>query len=193
LQPLNARYPGPLDGRGSEPQDDVVELIPALRAFARTFCRDLSDADDLVQETLTKGLANLDKFEPGTRMKSWLFTIMRNSFNNEYRRSKRMVQDIDDRLAETLAVPAGQVGWGIAQDLRAGLGMLSPDQQQALYLVGAAGLSYDEAAERTGCHAGTIKSRVSRARSSLAAFMAGDDRSMSRRSLADHARARRAA
>src|SRR3954469_23108120 len=57
----------------------IVDLIPALRAFARTFCRVPDDADDLVQETLTKGLANIDKFEPGTRMKSWLFTIMRNT------------------------------------------------------------------------------------------------------------------
>jgi len=174
-------------------QNRMLKAIPALRAFAASLCRNRDRADDLVQETLLRAISGIATFDTGSNLEAWLFTIMRNSFNNEYRRSKRMVQDIDDRLAETLAVPAGQVGWGIAQDLRAGLGTLSPDQQQALYLVGAAGLSYDEAAERTGCHAGTIKSRVSRARSSLAAFMAGDDRSMSRRSLADHARARRAA
>lgn len=58
----------------------IVNLIPALRAFARTFCRGADDADDLVQETLTKALTNVDKFEPGTRLKSWLFTIMRNTY-----------------------------------------------------------------------------------------------------------------
>ena len=70
---------------GDPARADIVRLIPALRAFARTFCRNPSDADDLVQETLMKALANLDKFEPGTKLKSWLFTIMRNTF---YTRAK---------------------------------------------------------------------------------------------------------
>ncbi len=70
--------------------DDVVDLIPALRAFARTFCPDPSDADDLVQETLTKALANMDKYQAGTRMKSWMFTIMRNTF---YTRIKTYVRE----------------------------------------------------------------------------------------------------
>src|SRR5690606_29843744 len=62
-------------------RDQVVELIPALRAFARTFCPHPEDADDLVQETLTRAIANLDQFSEGTRLKSWLFTIMRNTFS----------------------------------------------------------------------------------------------------------------
>ena len=62
------------------PRNEVVSLIPALRAFARTFHRDVNDADDLVQETLTKAIGNIHQFQPGTAMKSWLFTIMRNSF-----------------------------------------------------------------------------------------------------------------
>lgn len=65
---------------------ELIDLIPTLRAFARSFYRNPADADDLVQETLMKGIANIEKFEPGTRMKSWLFTIMRNTFNTRIRR-----------------------------------------------------------------------------------------------------------
>lgn len=80
----------------------IVDLIPALRAFARTFCRIPDDADDLVQETLTKGLANIDKFEPGTRMKSWLFTIMRNTYYTRVKVAARK------RLACSTARPRGR-------------------------------------------------------------------------------------
>jgi RNA polymerase sigma-70 factor, ECF subfamily len=156
-------------------QDRMVKAIPGLRAFARSLCRNRDRADDLLQETLVRAIAGIHLFKQGSNLEAWLCTIMRNSFNNECSRSKRTVQDEDDRLAETLSVPPDQIGWGIARDLRAGLGRLSPDQQQALFLVGAAGLSYEEAAEKMGCQAGTIKSRVSRARTMLAAFMSEEE------------------
>lgn len=70
-------------------QNEIVELIPALRAFARSFHRNASDADDLVQETLAKALANLNQFDRGTRLKSWLFTIMRNTFCTKFRIARR--------------------------------------------------------------------------------------------------------
>jgi RNA polymerase sigma-70 factor (ECF subfamily) len=155
-------------------EDRMVKAIPGLRAFAGSLCRNRDRADDLLQETLVRAIAGIHTFDRGSNLEAWLCTIMRNSFNNEYRRSKRTVQDEDDRLAETLSVPPEQIGWGIARDLRVGLGRLSPDQQQALILVGAAGLSYEEAAEKMGCQPGTIKSRVSRARTMLAAFMGED-------------------
>jgi len=173
-------------------QNRLLNAIPALRGFATSLCRNRDRADDLTQETLLRAIAGIDTFENGSE--AWLFTIMRNNFNNEYRRSRRLVQDEDGRLAETLSIPPEQIGWGIARDLRTGLGRLSPDQRQALVLVGAEGLSYDEAAEMTGCQAGTIKSRVSRARTMLAAFMSGEDGATSGRpSLSDHSRGRKAA
>jgi RNA polymerase sigma-70 factor (ECF subfamily) len=172
----------------------LLNAIPALRAFANSLCRNRDRADDLLQETLLRAIAGIGTFEKGSNLEAWLFTIMRNNFNNEYRRSRRLVQDEDGRLAETLSIPPEQIGWGIARDLRTGLGRLSPDQRQALVLVGAEGLSYDEAAEMTGCQAGTIKSRVSRARTMLAAFMSGEDGATSGRpSLSDHSRGRKAA
>jgi RNA polymerase sigma-70 factor (ECF subfamily) len=171
----------------------MLQVIPSLRSFAQSLCRNRDRADDLVQETLLRAIAGIATFEKGSNLEAWLFTIMRNSFNNEYRKAKRMVQDEDDRLAETLSTPPEQVGWGIARDLRAALEILSSDQRQALWLVGAAGLSYDEAAAMAGCQEGTIKSRVHRARITLAAFMSEDARTNAKRSTSGHPCAREAA
>ncbi len=88
--------------------DDLVALLPALRAFARTFCRDKTNADDLVQETLAKALSNMDQFEPGTRMKSWLFTIMRNTFYTSIKVYKRELPGLIDCIAASPATEASQ-------------------------------------------------------------------------------------
>ena len=69
--------------------DPIVEAIPALRAFARSLARDPAEADDLVQETLTKAIARIDQFQPGTRLRSWLFTILRNTFYTRYGKMSR--------------------------------------------------------------------------------------------------------
>jgi RNA polymerase sigma-70 factor (ECF subfamily) len=166
-------------------QDRMLNAIPSLRAFASSLCRNRDRADDLVQETLLRAIDGIGTFHKGSNLEAWLFTIMRNNFNNEYRKSKRWVQDQDGWLAETLATPPEQVGWGVGKDLRAGLAMLSPEQQQALLLVGAAGSSYDEAAAIAGCQAGTIKSRVHRARATLAAFMSGEGMPKTARPVSD--------
>jgi RNA polymerase sigma-70 factor (ECF subfamily) len=155
-------------------RDDILASVPSLRAFAISLSGNGDRADDLVQETLLRAIDGIETFHKGSNLEAWLFTIMRNNFNNEYRKSKRWVQDQDDWLAETIAIPPEQVGWAVAKDLKAGLAVLSPEQQQALVLVGAAGMSYDQVAEIAGCQAGTIKSRVHRARSTLAAFMSGE-------------------
>ena len=162
-------------------EDRMVRAIPALRGFAYSLCHNRDTADDLVQETLARAIASIASFRPGSNLEAWLFTILRNRFNTEYRKSKRAAQELDDQIAETLATPPEQLGWGIASDLRAGLGKLAPDQRRALFLVGASGLSYEEAAEITGWHVGTIKSRVHRARIVLAELMAGETASQPRR------------
>jgi RNA polymerase sigma-70 factor (ECF subfamily) len=174
-------------------QDGILNFMPTLRAFACSLCRNRDRADDLLQETLLRALAGIGTFQKGSNLEAWLFTIMRNTFNNEYRKSKRIVQDEDDRLAETLSVPPEQVGWAIANDLRAGFSILSSDQQQALLLVGAEGLSYDQAAALTGCFTGTIKSRVHRARLTLAAFMSEEGLAKAERTTRDQAHTRKAA
>src|SRR5262247_618009 len=138
-----------------------------LRAFAVSLCGDREHADDLVQETLFKAWNHLDSFHEGTNLKAWLFTILRNTYFSERRKRGREVEDADGSYAATLATHPEQHGHMDMQDFRAALTRLPDDQREALILVGAAGFSYEEAAEISGCAVGTIKSRVNRARTKL--------------------------
>jgi RNA polymerase sigma-70 factor (ECF subfamily) len=143
---------------------DIVKLIPALRAFARTFCRNPSDADDLVQETLMKALANLDKFERGTKLKSWLFTIMRNTF---YTRSKvlgREAPGLEENVSGDTPIAASQETTARAHEVQRALQKLPPHYREVLTLVAILGESYEAAAEICNCAVGTVKSRLNRAR-----------------------------
>jgi len=153
----------------------MVRAIPGLRAFAVSLCRNRDRADELVQETLTRAISRISTFEKGTNLDAWLFTILRNSFYNDCRKSRRAWDGLDTEHAQAITVPQDQDGWDIAEDLRAGLRKLSSAHREALYLVGASGLSYDEAAAIAKCEVGTMKSRVFRARKMLAAYMAGGD------------------
>ena len=159
----------------SEWRDDVVAMIPALRALAWSLCHNGSDADDLVQDTLIKAWANKDKFEPGSNLRAWLFTILRNTYYTNVVRRRREVRDEDGDYARMLKSPPTQ-DWSVALNaLQIGLAQLPDEHREALILVGAAGLSYEEAAEICGCALGTIKSRVNRARARLLKIMdAGD-------------------
>lgn len=149
-------------------RDDVVELIPSLRAFAWSLSRNPADADDLVQETLTKAWTHRDKFEPGTNLRAWLFTILRNTWYTAVSKRRREVQDEDGHHAAALSSQPVQE-WAVElTSLQAALNQLPPEHREALVMVGAAGLSYEEAAEISGCALGTIKSRVNRARTRLA-------------------------
>jgi RNA polymerase sigma-70 factor (ECF subfamily) len=156
-------------------RDEVVGLIPALRAFAWSLSHNGSDADDLVQDTLIKAWTNRDKFEPGTNLRAWLFTILRNTYYTAVLRRRREVRDETGEYAGTLKTPATQ-DWSVAvRALQAALQKLPAEHREALILVGAAGLSYEEAAEICGCALGTIKSRVNRARARLLKIMEAED------------------
>ncbi|MDH4441781.1 MAG: sigma-70 family RNA polymerase sigma factor [Rhizobium sp.] len=148
-------------------QSDVVELIPALRAFARTFCPKPEEADDLVQETLTKALANLDKFEPGTRLKSWLFTIMRNTFCTRFKKSSRETVGLPEGLSAKLTTEPTQEWTVQADEVRRALDRLPAHHREMLVLIVMLGERYEDAAEICGCAVGTVKSRLSRARQQL--------------------------
>lgn len=151
--------------------DSIVELIPALRAFARTFCRDPSDADDLVQETLLKGLASLDKFEPGTRLKSWLFTIMRNTFNTNIKTYTREAPGLIDCASGRPVSDATQEWTLRSREVREAIDRLPTSKREILVLVGVLGVSYEEAAEICSCAVGTVKSRLNRARASVLEYL----------------------
>jgi RNA polymerase sigma-70 factor (ECF subfamily) len=159
----------------SDWRNEVVGMIPALRAFAWSLSHNGSDADDLVQDTLIKAWTNRDKFEPGTNLRAWLFTILRNTYYSQIIRRRREVRDEAGEYAGALRTPATQE-WSVAmRALQEALAQLPPEHREALILVGAAGLSYEEAAEICGCALGTIKSRVNRARVRLLKIMDADD------------------
>ena len=150
---------------------DVVALIPALRAFAWSLCRDTTQADDLVQDTLVKALSNLDKFTPGTRLRAWLFTIMRNTFYSRIRTQGRETTGVEDCVSNDLSVPATQE-WNVrGGELMAIVRTLPPHYRDALILVVMMGETYGATAEICGCTIGTVKSRVNRARNMVMAAL----------------------
>ena len=156
-------------------RDALLAAVPSLRAFAISLTGRFDRADDLVQDTLVRALANIDRFEPGTNLNAWLFTILRNLFHSEFRKRKREVEDGDGAYAAKLAVIPEQGGHLDLDDFRTALAKLQPEQREALLLIGASGFSYEETAAICGCAVGTIKSRVKRARTRLAEMLGLDD------------------
>lgn len=154
---------------------ELIELLPSLRAFARSLAHNPAQADDLVQDTLVKALANVDRFEPGTNMRAWLFTILRNHYYSQLRKAKREVEDADGKFAARIAVRAEQDGSVDLEDFKVAFQQLAPDHREVLTLVGASGCSYEEAAHICGCAVGTIKSRVNRARKKLTELLGLDE------------------
>jgi len=164
-----------MDGPSAHMKDDLLRAVPALRAFAMSLSGNPDRADDLVQETLLKAWSNRTSFTPGTNVSAWLFTILRNVFYSEHRKRRREVEDADGRMAARLATPPEQDGHMDLMDFHLALQQLLPDQREALILIGASGLSYEEAAQICGCAIGTIKSRVNRARHRLTELLSVAD------------------
>ena len=158
----------------SDVRDLIVENIPSLRAFARALANDRDRADDLVQETIVKALSNLDRFQTGTNIRAWLFTILRNSFFSELRKQRREIPDVDGKYAAQLTMRPTQIDTVAFGDFRRALLKLPTEQREALILVGPAGFSYEEAAAISGCAVGTIKSRVNRGRTRLTEMVDGE-------------------
>ncbi|MGV4791783.1 sigma-70 family RNA polymerase sigma factor [Rhizobium sp. F40D2] len=153
-------------------ESEIVQLTPALRAFARRFLRSEDDIDDLVQETLVKALNSLHLYRPGTSLKSWLFTILRNTFCTNYRRQKREPTAMEAAMEQVSIAPSQE--WALRErELEHALTQLPDDRRRALILV-ATGTSYEDAARLCGCRIGTLKSRVNRARGSLLSML-GDN------------------
>jgi RNA polymerase sigma-70 factor, ECF subfamily len=181
LRTLAERLEGVLRARLGGPapafREGVLSILPNLRAFAISLTGNPDRADDLVQETIVRAWAKCETFAPGTCLEAWLFTILRNHFYSEQRRRVREVADGEGTFAARLAAPAEQAGRLDLQDLWAALDCLPVEQREALILVGAKELSYEEAAAICGCAIGTIKSRINRGRARLAELLgyeAGD-------------------
>lgn len=150
-----------------DPKEELIEHLQALRAFAISLARNPAVADDMVQDTVEKAWRNFDKFQPGTNMRAWLFTILRNTYFSHTRKSKREVGDPTGYFVEQMSEKPAHDGQLQLEEFRRAFASLPDVQREALTLVGAGGFSYEEAAEMCGCAVGTIKSRANRARRSL--------------------------
>ena len=157
------------------PRDQLVDHLPALRAFALSLTREGASADDLVQDTIVKAWTNMDKFQAGTNLRAWLFTILRNTFYSSRRKLGREVSDPENTMTDTLSVKPDHDGHLQMRDFKTAFAQLADEQREALILVGAAGFSYDEAAQTCGVATGTMKSRVNRARARLTELLQLDD------------------
>ncbi|HEY8572772.1 sigma-70 family RNA polymerase sigma factor [Phenylobacterium sp.] len=142
-----------------------------MRAFARSLCRDPELAEDIAQETILKAWQCRSQFQPGTNLRAWLSTILRNRYYSGQRRLKWRAEFDADVIERTLMAPDDPSINVELEDVRRALAMLPAFQREALILVGAGGLSYDEVAQIVGCPVGTVKSRVRRARDELEAIL----------------------
>jgi RNA polymerase sigma-70 factor, ECF subfamily len=152
---------------------DLLALIPFLRAFSRSLCGERELADDLAQEALAKAWQSRDTFRPGSNLKAWLFTILRNQFYSDRRRAWRQAP-WDETAVERVPAARGEQTWAVQlSDTARALRSLPAEQREALILVGAGGFSYEDAARIANCAVGTVKSRVARARKALIASLEG--------------------
>ena len=155
--------------RTSALRPQIAALLPELRAYARFVARNRTDADDLVQEAVVRALRALDQFRPGSNLRAWLFTILRRAWLEQRRRSLTEERVLAAHLHDATPVSAAaQHGHAELSDLQRRLWQLSPVLREAIVLVGAQGLDYEEAAVFCDVPVGTMKARVSRARRLLA-------------------------
>jgi RNA polymerase sigma-70 factor (ECF subfamily) len=147
----------------------IAPLLPELRAFARFLAAQRSEADDLVQETLLRALAKLAQFQPDSSLRAWLFAILRNLHYEQRRRQRTEARVMAQQLPALSSGPAQEAASDLS-DLHRQLQRLPPLLREALVLVGAQGLDYQEAAAICAVQVGTLKARVSRARAQIAAM-----------------------
>lgn len=154
-----------------DPREELSDHLAALRAFAISLTRNVSAADDLVQETILKAWGNIDKFDVGTNMRAWLFTILRNTYYSSLRKTRREVPDPDGVHAGRLSVKPDHDGKLAFSDFQRAFDQLSAEHREVLILVGASGFSCEEAAIMMGVAVGTVKSRANRARKRLSTLL----------------------
>jgi RNA polymerase sigma-70 factor (ECF subfamily) len=147
---------------------EIVRAMPQLRILALSLCGDPDHADDLVQEAVARGLSRIFLFEDGTNLVGWLFTILRNFHYTDYHKRRRETDDPDGRHAATLIDAPTQEHRIELLDVNRALDALPAEQRDALTLVAIGGHSYEETALLCNCPVGTVRSRISRARSELA-------------------------
>ncbi|WP_029007409.1 sigma-70 family RNA polymerase sigma factor [Azospirillum halopraeferens] len=168
---------GALPDPGAPPDPEVIarieQEIPRLRRFARAMVRDATLADDLVQECLERALSRLHLWRPGSNLRAWLFTILRNLHINGIRRRQTVVDIDGEGQAAVGSAHGSQFVRLELRDLRRALALLPNEQREVVLLIGLEGISYGEAADILGISIGTVKSRLSRGRRALRLLMEG--------------------
>lgn len=154
--------------------EQLKAILPRLRLYALSLTHDRDRANDLVQETVLKALAGRASFRPGTNFSGWIFRIQRNEFISSLRRQKPTVP-IDTTVADSLTQRATQENGLVMREFLRAFGQLSAGQREALVLAVVEGQPYDVIAAHAGVSIGTIKSRVSRARATLARLLLDPD------------------
>jgi RNA polymerase sigma factor (sigma-70 family) len=152
----------------------IEQLIPNLRRYARALVRDPDLADDLVQDCLERAISRFHYFEPGTNLRGWLFTILLNIVRSHTRSAKWRNQALPlDDLNSRATVPGSQEVSLTMRDLQRAFDQLAPSFREVIMIVAVEGLSYEEAAGIIGTPVGTVRSRLSRARSQLREALEG--------------------
>lgn len=152
----------------------MIQLLPRLRAFGRSLTGVQDQADDLVQQTVEKGLRNIGSYTPGTRLDSWLFRIMRNTWIDGHR-ARRPTVTLDD--VDIISPLVSEDGRDVTEtrlylaQVRQAMDRLPEDQRSVLMLVCVEGLSYREVAQALDIPEGTVMSRLSRGRLALATLL----------------------
>jgi RNA polymerase sigma-70 factor (ECF subfamily) len=164
-QPQKPPAAAKTERRMSETLPLIEAEIPHLRRFARYIVRDVDRADDLVQECLTRAIAKVHTWTPGTNLRAWLFVILKNCHINEVRRQRPTSEIPADH--PMLNVPANQDAHVTLLEVRDAFLRLSEEHREVLLLVAIEGLQYEEAAAILSVPLGTVRSRLSRARQAL--------------------------
>jgi RNA polymerase sigma-70 factor, ECF subfamily len=145
---------------------DIAPVMLRLRRYAKLLTRSMTDADDLIQETMLRALSKLHLWQPGSDLRAWLFTIMRNQHMNEIRRqvrARRLLAGVDVDPVRS----GNQISSLELSEVAVALSQLPAKQRSIILLIAVDGVSYADAADRLGVPIGTIRSRLSRARTAL--------------------------
>jgi len=156
--------------------DEIEATVPALRRYARALTRNADRADDLVQDCLERAIRKRSLFTPTGPLQAWLFRILINLWRNDLRFERRRGDHVPiDSLVSEPSVAAPQPGRIALAEMSRAIDRLPDDQREALLLVALEGLSYQDAANVLGIPAGTLMSRLGRARAALRTLTGSGD------------------
>lgn len=151
--------------------DDIAVWLPQLRRYARALTGDAAWADDLVQDTAERAIAQGSRLRAGSNVRAWMLTVLRNLYIDQLRHRREVAVDEADPLWQRQEAPAGEIDGLLLRDVQRALYRLPAEQREVLLLIVLEGLSYQEAAAVLQVPPGTVMSRLARAREHLRAWL----------------------